>query len=130
MSADGRRDQLAEALAGHQSRFSPVRGAWVGQRWTVTGCSCGWTLDGVTPLSAHQADALLPTVEAMIADAEREAAARGAADALEAAAREMNGGSDGDGEQFIEVALGGAPYVVGWLRDRAAACRTPPQETP
>lgn len=99
MSADGRRDQLTAALY----EVAPV---WLG-------------------FGPEQiADALLPTVEAMIADAEREAAARGAAD-----------GPWRVGNHYgIHVYEGDRPVATfhqpedaaQCVRDRAAACRARP----
>lgn len=60
------------------------------------------------------------TFDRMIATVRREAAAEALTAASDAVA--------GDEDMVINVALGGAPYVSSWLRERASAIRNETKE--
>jgi hypothetical protein len=68
-------ERLAEVLAGHQSEQLWKPGGWVGD----TACSCGWRMamwsrkDFPEVHRKHVAEALLPVVEQVVAEARGEA---------------------------------------------------------
>jgi hypothetical protein len=104
--SDSVREQIAEVLTAHDWAWDEIQ--------DERRCACGF--DAYEGMEVHHADVLVPLVDRLRAEAK--------AEALEEAAHTL----DDNGDQMVEIALGGAPYVHRFLCDRAAAYRTNPSE--